>query len=150
MNTRKIVFLILVVIVAIVCVGFAGVYTFTRAMYNEKGCEWANIDNIELRTASDIPTTINSDCSFDPTTNTKLAVFQLNMEELDVASFIKNNNYKKYDGADDMIITDMVKVSGELSSDEIYFRADDTEDDSYRMLLDIETGQLWVSIRYKK
>ncbi|HEY0046769.1 MAG TPA: hypothetical protein VGB44_08665 [Flavobacterium sp.] len=154
MKNKNIILLVITILIAFVCVSFAGVYTFTQAAYNEKGCDWANIDHIELRTASGIPRTTSCKCSYSTSTSIKTSTFMLNSKTLDVSAFIEDNNYKLYTKDSDMKIEDLIANEPNRASiakkKTLYFRSDETEDDSYRMLFDAEAGKLWVSIHYKK
>ncbi len=150
---RKVILLVVLVIIAMVCVGFAGMYTFTKAVYNEKGCDWANIDHIEMRTGSDIPPTIARNCDYNSVSNTRTARFELDMNQLDVISFVKNNGYQKLQSNQQMSVSDFIKgdfTDAELGKLQLYFRSDNRQDHSYRMLFDAASGELLVAIQYKK
>ncbi len=60
MNKTKIILLVVAIIVAMVSLGFMGLRAFTTKVMESRSCDWANIDNIEMRARIDIP--VIDDC----------------------------------------------------------------------------------------
>ena len=57
--------LIALTLTVFLCMGvILGLKMFTRSIYNQRTCDWANIDNIELHTQIDIPDILTYDCCY--------------------------------------------------------------------------------------
>jgi len=146
MKTKKIITLALCFVVAILCLGYVGIRSFTKNIYNSQNCEWANIDNIEMRAMVDIPKIESSECEYDSISKTKKVVFILE-KELNTEEYIKKNNLQK--------VTERGKLSSfHLNSEELansktfYYREKTTQWESYKILLDSKSGKLWIDLKY--
>ena len=98
-------------------------------IYQRQDCERFNIDNIELRTGINIPSTSDSDCSCDPSQNIKSATFLIDTQKVDLDDYIIVNNFTEEDG--------------------LYINNGDRVDTEWRTTLNKTTGDLAVFIKYK-
>ena len=57
--------------------------TLVVSIANQRTCEWANIDNIEINAKINIPSIIDSDCEYLEAINTKKAYFEFNLADFD-------------------------------------------------------------------
>ena len=152
MAGKRIALLIVAIIVAIICVGFAGMYTLTRAIYREKGCEFANIDNIEIHTKTDIPETISCNCNFNESSYTKIAVFELD-PSIDFPDYISENKFRKLSPQNSVNLNEekfALVAEDYIGKTHLYFRADESDANIYKMILDTDLKKLHVIIQYKK
>lgn len=127
----KKVFLILSAIaIFFTIIGF-GFYGFSKLIYNSCSCERFNIDNIELRTGINIPKIKKVECNYNENTKTKKSSFIIDTEKVNLEDYILKNKLVK---------------SG---SYELYIKSNDTENHSYKGILDKNTGELDIEIIYK-
>ena len=127
----KIILQIISVILLFIIVVIFGFKSFSKLIYNSCDCERFNIDNIELRTGINIPKIKNVECNYDENTKTKNSSFIIDTEKVDLEDYILKNKLVK---------------SG---SGELYVKTNDTENHSYKGVLDKNTGKLDVEIIYK-
>ena len=157
MPTKKITLLIVAIVISVICLGFMGFRAFTANIYESRSCEWANIDNIELHTQTDIPSTVDCNCKYDPLQSVKKAIFTLD-QETDLTSYIKENKFRKFGKREFVpaLFSLMDAKSGFKDKDKLYYKSntdmhnfDNYRMDHYSMILDPDTGKLWVYLRYK-
>lgn len=146
MKAKKIITLAICFVIAILCLGYVGIRSFTKSIYNSHNCEWANIDNIEMRAMVDIPKIESSECQYDSITKTKKVLFVLN-NELNIGEYITKNKLQK--------LSELEKLSSfnlkpeELANTEnFYFREKTTEWESYKIILEPKSGKLWINLKY--
>lgn len=150
MRKRNVVLLAVTIVIAMVSIGFLGYQTLLRNIYQSRSCEWANIDNIELRTLIDIPATSDCDCIYDETADTKTVVFNLDLELSEIMQYATNNGFKAVVTPEEIEFT-ALETRGNLNfaSNNLWQKHALRENaESYRMLLDPESKQLFVSLKY--
>ncbi|MFA5849549.1 MAG: hypothetical protein WC833_06680 [Bacteroidales bacterium] len=106
-----------IVLCGLFVLGFRG---FTHLIYSQRGCEWANIDNIELHTHIDIPKIKGCDCEYKKELNTKIARFDIDRSKVDMERYIRINNFKKLLSPDEVQLNELIKSKsnvGELSKE---------------------------------
>ena len=114
---------------------------------NQRTCEWANIDNIELNAKIDIPSILDSDCDYLEVTNTKKAYFQFDLADFDMDRYIEVNKLKKLNSQYPEI--DFINFNSDsLSVGAIYYKLRTGDNSNSYVLFDQNKGQLWVSIQY--
>lgn len=146
MKTKKIITLAICFVIAILCLGYVGIRSFTKNIYNSQSCEWANIDNIEMRAMVDIPKIESSDCEYDTISKTKKVLFLLD-KELDTDAYIIKNKLQKV--AETKTLSSFNLKPEELANAaDFYFREKTTEWESYKILLDSKSGKLWIDLKY--
>ena len=94
MNKRRITLMVIAIAASVICLGFMGLRAFTTKIYDSRSCEWANIDNIELRAKIDIPAQIDCQCQYDEITETKQAIITLDKKDIP-ADYVTANKLKK-------------------------------------------------------
>ena len=77
-----------------------GLRTLVISIANQRTCEWANIDNIELNAKIDVPSIIDSDCVYLKAINTKKAYFEFNLNDFDADHYIEVNKLKRLESKD--------------------------------------------------
>lgn len=152
-KTAKIITIFLTSVIMLVGLGYVGVKQFTRFIYNQRSCEWANIDNIEMHTKVDIPKIKKCDCEYKKDQNTKMARFDLDNENIEMDKYIKINNFKKLNSTTDLSSDDLLKkeanVDKLISSSDLYYTKGSNKGETWQTLLDNSTGRLWVTIKYE-
>ncbi len=130
-----------------------GIYGFTRLVYNQRNCEWANIDNIEMHAHVDIPEINNCDCEYFGKENIKLSCFEIEVWKVDMNIFIQKNSLKKLNLPTTIEFDERLKVKcnfNELKdSSDLYYRIGSQGGESWQILLNKTTGRLCVFIKYK-
>ncbi|HEX9979418.1 MAG TPA: hypothetical protein VGB50_02505 [Flavobacterium sp.] len=151
MGSKRLLFIIVAIVVAMICVGTIGVRSFVQSVYRERSCEWANIDNIEMHARIDIPSNTDCDCNFDTSANVKTAVFTLG-EDVNFREYIASNKLKKVISAENLQYSDFVAFEDYKGKNitGLYYRSDNNYDSGYHLTLDTIEGKLWISIKYKR
>lgn len=125
---------------------------FIRAIYNQRTCEWANIDNIEMHTQIDIPKIKTCSCNYNAKKNTKMAQFDLEKNDIVFKKYIKKNNFQKLKStatiSKDSFKTENGKAFQNTSS--LYFTKGTYKTETWQILLDTTSGKLWILINYEK
>ena len=120
--------LIIVGVLVISGILFVGsVHLFGKHIYNTRSCNVFNIDNIELRTGVNIPKVTATECQC--TNDTKVSKFIIDSEQIEVDDYIKKNNFKLID--------------------DLYIKANDNENSTYKVVFNKETSELIVNLTYK-
>lgn len=143
---KKTIVIVVISVIAILCMGYFGLNSLSKMMYEERSCEWANIDNIELHAHINIPSVIESECFYDTKTNTKTSTFTLDMRELDVKEYLVKNQLKQLTSDSDISIDEIRNFTG--STDTFYFKKYSTKTSDSEVLFDASTGKLHVVIHY--
>lgn len=153
MEKSRIALLVIAIVAAIGCLGFMGVRAFCEKVYASRDCEWANIDNIEMHARIDIPATTDCDCEYDKNEAAKKVVFTLDKDAFDMTEYVRKHRFAKMEPdkplhqsfgfAKDLAVNDKSKL---------YYRSNEEslkpDRDVYRMVLDPETGKMWVYLQY--
>lgn len=147
MEAKKITLLVIAIVAAIVCLGFMGIRAFTTKVMNSRDCEWANIDNIEMRIKVDVPATLDCNCNYVEATDTKTSTFTLDTEDLDFAGYAKKNSFVKMKPGEK--VPEGFFANNEFGNTEsLYYREGATKWEKYKMVLDPKNGKLWVYLKY--
>jgi hypothetical protein len=80
-------------LLVLVLVAILGLRTLVVSIANQRTCEWANIDNIEINAKINIPSIIDSDCVYLESINTKKAYFEFNLADFDGDHYIEVNKF---------------------------------------------------------
>ena len=124
-----------------------GLRTLVMSIANQRTCEWANIDNIELNAKVDIPSILDSDCEYLDTINTKKAYFRFDPTHFDSDYYIEVNQLKSLDTKHTGI--DFINFNTDsLSVDALYYKSRTGHKSNSYVLFDKNKEQLWVSIQY--
>lgn len=145
--------LIALTLTVLLCLGvILGLKMFTRSIYNQRTCDWANIDNIELHTQIDIPDILTYDCCYIGERNTKMARFDLDLNNFDMINYIHRNKFtrltKPTDFFFDMFLNININADELLSNRNLYYTYGSSPQENWQALLDNVAGKLWVTIEY--
>ena len=148
----KISTIILTVVLTIGGFVILGLFGFTRLIYNQRNCTWANIDNIEMHAHIDIPKITTSNCEYIKEENVKIACFEIDTTTVDIDKYIQNNFFKKLPLATDVKFDERLKEKSNLDelrdSECFFYKLDSHNGELYQILLKGITGQLYVYIKY--
>ena len=152
-KTFKVVIITVTSVVILGGLGYFGLRKFARSIYQQRTCEWANIDNIEMHAEIDIPKIVTCDCEYKKELNTKLARFDIDKNSVDMDRYIQRNKLKKLSETTDIELADFLKkenITPDLSStSDFYFTKGSHQGETWQTLLDNSTGRLWLTIKYK-
>lgn len=152
-KTTKIITITLAFLIVFGGLGYLGLQQFSKSIYSQRTCEWANIDNIELHTGVNIPKIKKFDCEYQKKQNTKKACFDVDKRNVDIDSYIKENNFKKLNSTTVVSFADFLKretnIYDLMSSSDLFYSKGSYKGEAWQTLLDSATGRLWVTIKYK-
>ncbi|HLA54900.1 MAG TPA: hypothetical protein VK623_02270 [Flavobacterium sp.] len=140
-----------IIVIPMVCFGFLGLRSFTKSVMNSRDCEWANIDNIEMRTQTDIPSTTDCNCNYDKAEEAKKVIFTLDKKNVNLVEYAGKNRFRKVSAAEKLPISDFAfeKSQAQFSDTKsLYYREGQTKWESYKLILNTKTGKLWVYLKY--
>ena len=151
MNKKLKITLITLAVIIIVIVGaFQGLKAFVGSIHDQRSCEWANIDNIEMHAKLDIPKVIKSDCNYSEHTNTKMAYFELDSTALNTENYIQANGLTKMDDTSQVDSQKYLNLDKNFTGDlAFYFRKNSYQLENTYILLDTSSHKLWVTIEYE-
>ena len=142
--------LILIGVSGLLILGIAlifGLKTLVVSIANQRTCEWANIDNIEINAKINIPSIIDSDCVYLESINTKKAYFEFNLADFDGDHYIEVNKFKNLESKHTEF--DFINFNiDSLTIDMLYYKSKKGKKSNSYALFDKNKGILWVSIQY--
>lgn len=142
--------IILTLIFTICAFAFLGFREFVKAIRNQRTCEWANIDNIELHAHVDIPKVTKWDCNYEKESNTKKASFTIDINHIDLNYYIQTYHLKKWDSATEPEYNRFLNLKKDsLNTSDLYYKNSSLDGERYDVLLDKKTARIWVTIKYK-
>ena len=134
-------------LLVLVLVAILGLRTFVISIANQRTCEWANIDNIEINAKINIPSIIDSDCVYLESINTKKAYFEFNLADFDGDHYIEVNKFKNLESKHTEF--DFINFNiDSLTIDVLYYKSKKGKKSNSYALFDKNKGVLWVSIQY--
>lgn len=143
----------LTIAIAIGGLVFLGLFGFTRLVYNQRNCTWANIDNIEMHAHIDIPKIATFNCEYIKEENLKIACFEIDTTTVNIDTYIQNNLLNKLHFSTEVKFNERLKEKFNLNelrdSGSIFYKVDSKNGELYQVLLNSTTGQLCVYIKYK-
>jgi hypothetical protein len=147
----KITGLVAACIVAWGLIAYSGLYAFTRLVYHQRTCAWANIDNVELHARLDIPLISSCDCTYDAVDNSKRTVFHIDKERVDLDNYIRQNGFKQL--TSNVVLDSLLEGEANLARDQgasaaIYYTMGAQGAKNWQALLNKSSGVLLVLIRY--
>ena len=135
-------------IIALIALVLALGYFFVKSIINQRTCEWANIDNIEVHAKVNVPSIEGSDCQYNESTNVKRAKFALS--PLDMTAYIAQNKLQSFQ--EGMPIDEDTFLSFEQDSHEdanLFGKHVSLGGKEAYALLDSATRELWVTIQFE-
>jgi lipopolysaccharide export LptBFGC system permease protein LptF len=134
-------------LLVLVLVAILGLRTLVVSIANQRTCEWANIDNIEINAKINIPSIIDSDCVYLESINTKKAYFEFNLADFDGDHYIEVNKFKNLESKHTEF--DFINFNiDSLTIDVLYYKSKKGKKSNSYALFDKTKGVLWVSIQY--
>lgn len=131
-----------------ICIAF-GFRFFTKSIYKQRTCEWANIDNLELHAKVNVPKITSSDCDYNEATNTKKAFFNVNKNLLDTISYIKLNQLNPIQKLGGAAIEKFLKFDELATESTSYYYKENQKDGEFSyVLFNADEGKLWVTVKY--
>ena len=144
--------LITLAVIIFLSIALFGFKTFITSIYNQRGCEFANIDNIEVNVGIDIPSIERTSCNYDEIKNQKSVYFKLD-KKVNVQDYCKSNTFKILQTSDFNKFKNLDFVgNNHLFKDKTknyYFKSENTRSNSYNAVLNAETKELWIVISFK-
>ena len=150
MKKRKLIVLGAAGLLGLSVLAFFGLQQFVRTIYNQRSCEWANIDNLEMHAKVDVPTIIHSACTYDEKTTTKMAYFELDKSALDVEHYIDVNHLSKIDSLPNHsaeLFHPIIRNSPNTYG--FFYKSSSHHGESAYVLFDPIDYKLWVTIAYR-
>ncbi|MES2478490.1 MAG: hypothetical protein V4561_05360 [Bacteroidota bacterium] len=148
----KIITISLASIILLAAVSYFGLRQFTRSIYKQRTCEWANIDNIEMHAEVDVPKIKTFDCIYKKELNTKMAMFEIDKANVDMDRYIKLNNFRKLNSVNEISFDNILKketnVDSLMASPDLYYTKGSYKGETWQTILDNSSGRLWVTIQY--
>ncbi len=142
--------IILTSILTICVFAFMGYIGLVNSIRNQRTCEWANIDNIELHAHIDVPKVTKWDCDYEKESNTKRASFTIDKNNFDVNQYIQAYKFKRLSSFTEFEYGRFLNLKKEfLSGSDLYYKRNPSDGERYDVLLDKTTSRLWVTIKYK-
>ena len=137
----------IITICVLAVLGFRG---FVNSIRNQRTCEWANIDNIELHAHIDVPRVTKWDCDYEKVSNTKRASFTVDKKNVNIDEYIKNYHFKKLHSPTDFEDGRFLNLNKEsLGGADLYYKKNPADGERFDVLFDKATARLWVTIEYK-
>jgi hypothetical protein len=144
--------LITLVVIAFLSLAFFGFKTFITSIYNQRDCEFANIDNIEVNVGIDIPSIESTICNYDEIKNQKSVYFKFD-KKVNIQDYCKSNTFKILQPSDLDKFKDLDFVGNNHpfkdESQNYYFKSENRRSNSFHAILNVVTKELWIVISYK-
>src|SRR5688572_2586464 len=145
----KVTVIILTGLLTLGLLAFMGFRGFVNSIRNQRTCEWANIDNIELHAHIDIPKVTAWECDYDKESNTKRAFFAVDKNDFDGNRYIERSSLKKLSSTSEFEFSKFLNLQHEsLNGSELYYKRSAAGEERYDVLLDKTNGRIWVTIMY--
>lgn len=142
----------LVVLVSVITLFLWGLKSFAISIKEQRGCEFANIDNIEINVGVNIPKIENSDCSYDAEQNVKSVYFKF--KELNSKEYIIKNKLSKLNDLNDLEEKNMQYFLSDISSitnnpNSIYIKSGNQRNNSHLAVYNAVTNEFWAVVHFK-
>lgn len=148
LNILKTIGVILVILVAI-----GGSLKLISVLFTEhRNCLFSNVDNYEMLTTIDIPTITDANCYYDKEHQLKFSIFQIDRGDIDVDTYIQENNFVQIEKDQISNLRSIFKFSDPQTplpdEDMLYVRNGSNGRASWYFILEKGTARLWVTIDY--
>lgn len=144
--------LITLFVITFLSLVFFGFKTLISSIYNQRDCEFANIDNIEVNVGIDIPSIENTSCNYDELKNQKSVYFKFD-KKVNIQDYCKSNTFKilQPSGLDKFknlnFVGNNLPFKDEYNN--YYFKSENRRSNSYNAILNVDTKELWIVISFK-
>ena len=144
--------LIALVVIAFLSLALFGFKTFITSIYNQRDCEFANIDNIEVNTGIDIPSIESTTCNYDEIKNQKSVYFKLD-KEVNIQDYYTSNHFKNVQSSDLVKFNELDFVGNKRPFNDglnnYYYKSEMRRSNSFYAILNADTKELWIVISFK-
>ena len=144
--------LIALVVITFLSLALFGFKTFIASIYNQRDCEFANIDNIEVNIGIDIPSIESTTCNYDEIKNQKSVYFKLD-KEVNIQDYYTSNHFKNVQSSDLVKFKELDFVGNKRpfndGSNNYYYKNEMRRSNSYHAILNVDTKELWIVISFK-
>ena len=144
--------LITLVVITFLSLAFFGFKTFVTSIYNQRDCEFANIDNIEVNVGIDIPSIENTSCNYDEFKNQKSVYFKFD-KEVNIQDYYTSNHFKNLEYSDLVKFKNLDFVGNKRPFNDglnnYYYKSEMRRSNSYHAILNFDTKELWIVISFK-
>lgn len=148
MSTKKIIIVGGIAVFALLGLGFFGLVSATEKIANSRDCESFTVDHTEVRAKVNIPPVLDADCNYNAAEKRKTTVFMLNKQVFDIVEYSQMHDFRKTDSIPANFREFDADGISALENPELFLREGKTQTNSYSMLLDTQSGKLWVDLRY--
>jgi hypothetical protein len=148
---KKIIIIILFFL-SLITLLFFGFKTFVISIKETRGCEFANIDNIEINVGIDVPEIEKSECNYDSVKKVKSVYFKL--KKLDTKKYISKNKFSKLDDLIDLEPESLQYFLSDISSinenpNSIFIKSGSRKSNSHFVVYNALTNELWAVVHFK-
>ena len=144
--------LIALVVIAFLSLALFGFKTFIASIYNQRDCEFANIDNIEVNTGIDIPSIESTTCNYDEIKNQKSVYFKFD-KEVNIQDYYTSNHFKNLEYSDLVKFKNLDFVGNKRPFNDglnnYYYKNEMRRSNSFYAILNADTKELWIVISFK-
>lgn len=143
-------YLKIILIVGAICLTlFVSLAFLVRSIANQRSCEWANIDNVELHAHVNIPPIVDSNCNYDELTNSKQVYFVFNKEKVNADIYIDSNNLNALENLDNIDLNRFLNTQSLNSNMKFYYKEREHKGEKSFVLFNKSTQELWATIEYR-
>jgi Na+-transporting NADH:ubiquinone oxidoreductase subunit NqrC len=131
-------FVLIVLSVLLVCtIIFSGYRSFVSAIRNQRTCEWANIDNIELYAHIDIPKVTTWECDYQKVVNTKKAHFTIDTKDFDINRYIQLYKFEALPADSQIALDNFLNLQADsIVMADIYYKEGFDDGEKWDVLVD--------------
>lgn len=143
---------VLFALISIIALLFFGFKTFVTSIKDNRGCEFANIDNIEINVGVDIPKIESSECYYDSVQKVKTVYFKF--QKLENKEYIAENKFEKLEDLVDLepeslqyFLADVSSISENPNS--IYIKSGVKNNNTHFAVYNALTNEFWAVVHFK-
>ena len=144
--------LIALAVITFLSLALFGFKTFITSIYNQRDCEFANIDNIEVNIGIDIPSIESTTCNYDEIKNQKSVYFKF-VKEVNIQDYYTSYHFKNVQSTDLDKFKDLNFVGNKRPFNDgfnnYYFKSEMRRSNFYHAILNVDTKELWIVISFK-
>ncbi|WP_320815547.1 hypothetical protein [Flavobacterium sp.] len=143
---------VLLILISIITLLFFGLKTFVTSIKDNRGCEFANIDNVEINVGVDIPKIESSECYYDSIQKVKSVYFKF--QKLDTQEYVLNNELTKLEDILDLEPESMQYFLADVSSisenpNSIYIKSGNRKNNTHFAVYNALTNEFWAVVHFK-
>ena len=144
--------LIALVVIVFMSIVFFSFKTFILTINNQRNCEFANIDNIEINVGINIPSVESSNCNYDEVKNEKSVYFKFD-KDVNINEYCSLNKFSKLktSNLEDYLDLNYTGNNNPFKKgiDNFYSKSEARYSNNYHAILNAKTKELWIVISFK-